>query len=86
MEDDTGRSKDARSIAASIGLLLYGLGGPFAGSLMEPGVMNRATSDGAFWLLLATFFVCGPTSNGLVGQHFISHVSDHGFDEVTAAN
>ena len=40
----------------------------------------------AFWLLAGTFFVCGATSNGLVGQHFISHAKDHGFDEVTAAN
>jgi sugar phosphate permease len=52
----------------------------------ERGVMRRATRHPAFWLLAGTFFVCGATSNGLVGQHFISHAADHGFAEVTAAN
>ncbi|MEZ5342379.1 MAG: MFS transporter [Acidimicrobiales bacterium] len=39
-----------------------------------------------FWLIAGTFMVCGGTSNGLVGQHFIAHAQDHGFDKVTAAN
>jgi len=52
----------------------------------DRGVMRRAMASPAFWLLAGTFFVCGATSNGLVGQHFISHAQDHGFAEVTAAN
>lgn len=52
----------------------------------DPGVMRRAVRRPEFWLLATTFMVCGGTSNGLVGQHFISHATDHGFDEVTAAN
>jgi predicted MFS family arabinose efflux permease len=32
-----------------------------------------------------TFYVCGATSNGLVGQHFIPHAVDHGFSELAAA-
>ncbi len=52
----------------------------------ERGVMRRAVSRPEFWLLVATFFVCGATSNGLVGQHFIPHAVDHGFTQVTAAN
>lgn len=52
----------------------------------EKGVMGRAVGRTEFWLLLATFFVCGATSNGLVGQHFIPHAVDHGFEEITAAN
>ncbi|MEL6890270.1 MAG: MFS transporter [Actinomycetota bacterium] len=52
----------------------------------ERGIMRRAMQNPAFWLLAGTFFVCGATSNGLVGQHFISHAKDHGFEEVTAAN
>lgn len=52
----------------------------------EQGVMRRAVHSKEFWLLVTTFFVCGATSNGLVGQHFISHAKDHGFDQVTAAN
>ena len=41
------------------------------------------TSD--FWFLAGTFFVCGATSNGLVGQHFIPHAVDHGFTAVAAS-
>ncbi|WP_218777528.1 MFS transporter [Acetobacter indonesiensis] len=38
-----------------------------------------------FWLLFLTFFVCGFTTNGLIGTHFISICADHGIDEVPAA-
>ena len=44
-----------------------------------PGVMRRAVRSADFWFLASTFFVCGATSNGLIGQHFISHAVDHGF-------
>jgi len=37
-----------------------------------------------FWLLAATFFVCGFTTNGLVGTHMIALCHDHGLDAVTA--
>lgn len=59
---------------------------PPATATPERGLMGRAVYHPAFWLLAGTFFVCGATSNGLVGQHFISHAQDHGFAEVTAAN
>ena len=52
----------------------------------DAGIMRRALQRPEFWLLAATFMVCGGTSNGLVGQHFIAHATDHGFDEVVAAN
>jgi sugar phosphate permease len=38
-----------------------------------------------FQLLAASFFVCGYTSTGLVGVHFIPHAVEHGFAEITAA-
>ncbi len=38
-----------------------------------------------FWLLAGSFFICGYTSNGLVGTHLIPHAVEHGFTEVTAA-
>jgi MFS family permease len=38
----------------------------------------------AFWLLAATFFVCGFTTNGLVGTHMIALCHDHGMDAVAA--
>jgi sugar phosphate permease len=51
----------------------------------DPGIMPRALRNPAFWLLAGTFFVCGATSNGLVGQHFIAHAVDHGFEPVEAS-
>ena len=39
-----------------------------------------------FWLLAGSFFICGYTSNGLVGTHLIPHAIEHGFTEVTAAS
>ena len=38
-----------------------------------------------YQLLAASFFVCGYTSTGLIGVHFIPHAVEHGFGEVTAA-
>ncbi|HSS13173.1 MAG TPA: MFS transporter, partial [Rhizomicrobium sp.] len=37
-----------------------------------------------FWLLAVTFFVCGFTTNGLVGTHMIALCHDHGLDAVAA--
>jgi sugar phosphate permease len=51
----------------------------------ERGIMRRAVRTGDFWFLAGTFFVCGATSNGLVGQHFIPHAVDHGFTAVAAS-
>jgi sugar phosphate permease len=51
----------------------------------DPGVMRRALRSSDFWFLAATFFVCGATSNGLIGVHFISHAVEHGFAAPMAA-
>jgi len=51
----------------------------------DPGIMGRAVRSSAFWLLAGTFFVCGATSNGLVGQHFVVHAADHGFSPGAAS-
>ncbi|MBI4493223.1 MAG: MFS transporter [Chloroflexi bacterium] len=48
-----------------------------------PLVQAIRTPD--FWFLAGTYFVCGATSNGLVGTHFIPHSIDHGIPEMTAA-
>ena len=39
-----------------------------------------------FWLLFGSFFVCGLTTNGLIGTHFIPAAHDHGMGEVVAAS
>ena len=38
-----------------------------------------------FWLLAGTFFICGASTNGLIGTHLIPACIDHGIAEVTAA-
>jgi sugar phosphate permease len=38
-----------------------------------------------FWLLFFTFFVCGLSTNGLIGTHFIPLCQDYGMTEVAAA-
>ncbi|CAA7625130.1 Major facilitator superfamily permease [Candidatus Terasakiella magnetica] len=38
-----------------------------------------------FWLLAGTFFVCGLSTNGLVGTHLVAACFDHGIPEVKAA-
>ncbi len=48
-------------------------------------VLRRASRRPVFWLLFGTFFVCGLTTNGLVGTHMIAFCSDHGVTPVAAA-
>lgn len=38
-----------------------------------------------FWLLAVPFFICGLSTNGLIGTHLIPAGVDHGMAEVTAA-
>jgi sugar phosphate permease len=45
----------------------------------------RAARHRAFWLLAGTFFVCGASTNGLIGTHLIPACIDHGIPEVQAA-
>ena len=45
----------------------------------------RAASSRTFWLLSGSFFICGATTNGLVGTHLIPAAMDHGIGEVAAA-
>jgi MFS family permease len=47
--------------------------------------VGEAMQVPAFWLLAATFFVCGYTSNGLVLTHLVPHAAEHGFSEMHAA-
>lgn len=50
------------------------------------GALGRAIHKPAFWYLFGTFFICGFTTNGLVGTHLIALCNDHGIPESKAAN
>jgi len=45
----------------------------------------RASKQRTFWALAAGFAICGATTNGLVGTHFIPSAHDHGMHETVAA-
>jgi predicted MFS family arabinose efflux permease len=75
-----------REDPADLGLRPLGATGPATPARpADRHVMRRAVRSVDFWFLASTFLVCGATSNGLVGQHFISHAVDHGFTTVAAS-
>ncbi len=48
-------------------------------------VLFDAARTREFWVLAGTFFICGWTTNGLIGAHFIPAAHDHGMPATTAA-
>lgn len=48
-------------------------------------VLREAARSRTFWALAIGFAVCGATTNGLIGVHFIPSAHDHGMPETTAA-
>ena len=49
------------------------------------GCLVKAIRVPTFWMLAGTFFICGFTTNGLIGTHLIAFCADHGIAEVQAA-
>lgn len=58
---------------------------PVAAPWLAIEALGRALHQPMFWLLAGTFFVCGLTTNGLVGTHMIPYCGDHGIGPVAAA-
>ncbi|HEY7846322.1 MAG TPA: MFS transporter [Bradyrhizobium sp.] len=50
------------------------------------GTLRDASKTRVFWILFATFFVCGASTNGLVQVHLISMCLDFGIPQVQAAS
>ncbi len=83
-----------RDRPADVGLLPYGqakgtpdvaprpAGNPFAVAF---AALGRGVVSRDFWLLSGSFFVCGASTIGLIGTHFIAACVDHGIPEATAA-
>jgi sugar phosphate permease len=73
-----------------IGLLPYGRS-PSAPAMAGPRAMaplaalRFAVSSRAFWVLAGTFFVCGASTNGLIGTHLIAACHDYGIAEIRSA-
>ena len=54
--------------------------------LVSPLVILRdAVRTPVFWVLFATFFICGTSTNGLIQTHFIALCGDYGIAAVSAA-
>jgi predicted MFS family arabinose efflux permease len=43
--------------------------------------LRQAVRTRDFWLLAGSFFICGYTTNGLIGTHLLPHTLEHGFVE-----
>ena len=48
-------------------------------------ILRRVSRSKAFILLTFSFFVCGLSTSGLIGTHFIPAAHDHGMSDTTAA-
>src|SRR5207244_33859 len=82
-----------RNRPADLGLRAYGATVPAPGALSTCNPSRHASRgltigvrSRDFWLLSGSFFICGASTNGLIGTHLIPASMDHGMAEVTAAS
>ena len=47
--------------------------------------LRDASRTRTFWVLFITFFICGLSTNGLIGTHLIAFCADNGVPEIQAA-
>jgi sugar phosphate permease len=77
-----------RDQPAEVGLRPFGAR-PAASGSAAPGMfatpLGQALRTLDFWLLAGSYFICGYTTNGLIGTHLIPHAADHGISEVATA-
>lgn len=59
---------------------------PYNPARLALATLRDASRRGVFWLLVGSFAVCGASTNGLVGTHFIPAAHDHGLPQTTAAS
>jgi sugar phosphate permease len=82
-----------RDRPSDIGLRPYGAGagdeqaGPASGNPIAAalGALGVGLRSRDFWLLAGSFFVCGASTNGLIGTHLIPACLDYGIPEVQGA-
>ncbi|MGY3614690.1 MFS transporter [Bradyrhizobium sp. USDA 10063] len=85
-----------RDRPSDVGLRPYGDKGteplpvppPSSASIMMAalGTLRDASKSPVFWILFATFFICGASTNGLVQVHLIPMCLDFGIPQVQAAS
>jgi sugar phosphate permease len=85
-----------RDYPSDVGLRAYGAPeGSTAGQRVESTgssavralkALQTAMRRPAFWLLAGGFAICGASTNGLIGTHFVTAAHDHGMPATTAAS
>ena len=78
----------------SINTTPYGAESDWQPPMLEKGNAAKVAVDALrdaskvrnFWYLVGSFFVCGLSTSGLIGTHFIPAAHDHGMSQVTAAS
>ena len=56
---------------------------PFVAAISSLTLASRSKE---FWILAGSFFICGASTNGLIGTHLVPACMDHGMPEVQAAS
>jgi predicted MFS family arabinose efflux permease len=82
-----------RDHPAERGVLPYGADASWTPPPAVTGSATRRALEGlayaartrSFWALAGAFAICGATTNGLIGIHFIPSAHDHGMSATTAA-
>jgi len=73
---------DRGPTSGTAGALEHGAPGPARVALTTLAAAARTRT---FWALAGAFAICGASTNGLIGTHFIPSAHDHGMPETTAA-
>jgi len=71
-----------------VGLTRYGSkpsSAPPQVALAPIAALRQASASRPFWVLAGTFFICGASTNGLIGTHLIAACHDYGIPEIHAA-
>lgn len=85
-----------RDYPSDVGLTAYGApaGSPVGQRVTATGnsavraltALRDAARRPVFWLLAGGFAICGASTNGLIGTHFVTAAHDHGMPVTTAAS
>ncbi|MFB8006888.1 MFS transporter [Nocardia sp. NPDC056000] len=78
---DIGRTAYGAEPGSMVGVRTQAPGG--AGRALT--VLFSVARKPVFWLLAGGFAICGASTNGLIGTHFVSAAHDHGMPATTAA-
>ena len=84
-----------RDRPSDVGAMPYGAPDDYVERITKPqvsaarvalGTLRGVSRSWTFWALFGTFWICGWSTNGLIGTHFIPAAHDHGMPATTSAN